>query len=462
MALGRMCVKVGKRGSASPHSEYIARLGKYSERRDRGEVLAASEHGNMPSWAQHDPLIFWQASDEYERKNGSAYREFELALPRELSAENWVELVRAWVEQELGSRHPFQWAIHVSTARDGKAQPHCHLMFSERVRDGIERDPADYFRRYNSKNPSKGGCRKEFGKVDPSLKGAERRKARADELKAMRQRWQDLMNEHLARAGEAARIDMRSYAEQGVDRMPEPKLPARWRSDSETVEIVQELRAAQNAEAEARAAADAVLADIKSGVLAVESVLTAGEEAAQYQDEMDFMSDDQLLAVISLAPAGSDQAKLAHALLAKHDQVQRLASKVKALQEQEQRALARLEQAQAHWNPITRPAKVEQAQGVLAGVREALGKAVKALDQLRRKLWPSALKSARRLQIRSYAAQLNLYERGQQAQRHREAQAEALAAAQADRVARTATRMAQKIERRGDSQGEDDKPERHR
>ena len=177
---------------------------------------------------------------------------------------------------------------------------------------------------------------------------------------------------------------------------------------------------------------------------------------------MDFMSDDQLLAVISLAPAGSDQAKLAHALLAKHDQVQRLASKVKALQEQEQRALARLEQAQAHWNPITRPAKVEQAQGVLAGVREALGKAVKALDQLRRKLWPSALKSARRLQIRSYAAQLNLYERGQQAQRHREAQAEALAAAQADRVARTATRMAQKIERRGDSQGEDDKPERHR
>lgn len=462
MALGRMCVKAGKRGSAGPHAAYIARAGKYAERLEKGEVLAATEHGNMPAWAQHDPLIFWQKSDEHERANGSSYREFELTLPRELDPQNWVELVRDWVSQELGERHAYQWAIHVSTARDGKAQPHCHLMFSERIRDGIERDPAEYFRRYNSKNPERGGCRKEFGNVDPGLKGKERKEARAAALKEMRRRWQDLVNEHLARAGESAKIDMRSYADQGIDRMPEPKLPARWRSEPEAVAIVQELRAAQDAEAEARAAADAVLADIRVGVISVEAKLTAAQEAAQHKDEMDFMSDDQLLAVISLAPQGSDQAKLARALLERHDQVQRLAAQVKALREREQRAQARLKQAQQHWNPITRPAKVEQAQGALDGVRTALAKAMKALDQLRRKLWPAALKSARRLQIRSYAAQLSLYDRQQLMQRHREAQAQAQASRQAAQVAKTAQRMAAQIERRGDSQGEDDKPERQR
>ena len=105
---------------------------------------------------------------------------------------------------------------------------------------------------------------------------------------------------------------------------------------------------------------------------------------------------------------------------------------------------------------------MEQAQGALDGVRTALAKAMKALDQLRRKLWPAALKSARRLQIRSYAAQLSLYDRQQLMQRHREAQAQAQASRQAAQVAKTAQRMAAQIERRGDSQGEDDKPERQR
>ena len=45
-------------------------------------------------------------------------------------------------------------------AMDGKEQPHCHLMFSERLLDGIERDPDQFFKRFNSKDPSKGGAKK--------------------------------------------------------------------------------------------------------------------------------------------------------------------------------------------------------------------------------------------------------------------------------------------------------------
>ena len=41
----------------------------------------------MPAWAQSNPQAFWQAADAYERKNGTTYREMEIALPRELDAD---------------------------------------------------------------------------------------------------------------------------------------------------------------------------------------------------------------------------------------------------------------------------------------------------------------------------------------------------------------------------------------
>ena len=37
---------------------------------------------------------------------------------------------------------------------------HAHLIFSERTNDGIERSAAQWFKRYNAKEPEKGGARK--------------------------------------------------------------------------------------------------------------------------------------------------------------------------------------------------------------------------------------------------------------------------------------------------------------
>ena len=139
MATAHLSVKVGKAGKGTPHAEYIAREGKYAQRLEQGEQLEATESGNMPKWAQDNPLVFWQAADLYERKNGYVYREHEIALPRELNAEQRAELVREWVGQELGDRHAYTWAIHNKTALDGGEQPHVHLMYSERTNDGIER-----------------------------------------------------------------------------------------------------------------------------------------------------------------------------------------------------------------------------------------------------------------------------------------------------------------------------------
>ncbi len=248
MAIARLSMKVGKAGKAGPHAAYIAREGQYAGRLERGERLAATEAGNMPAWAQAEPGQFWQAADAHERANGTTYREMEIALPRELSTGQQIELVRDWVKQELGDKHAYQWAIHVPTAADGGEQPHVHLMFSERQRDGIERDPEQYFKRYNAKAPEKGGARKGYG---PEAGKTKTRAERAKELKELRGRWADAANRHLARAGSAERIDMRSLAEQGRAEQPEPKqLPSQWRGAGRGNVI--EFRAAKRAAAEAQ------------------------------------------------------------------------------------------------------------------------------------------------------------------------------------------------------------------
>ena len=63
-------IKGGCRGSTTHESqnrwrrksgtscEYIAREGEYSKRLEKGEKLEHTEYGNMPKWAEHNPLNF--------------------------------------------------------------------------------------------------------------------------------------------------------------------------------------------------------------------------------------------------------------------------------------------------------------------------------------------------------------------------------------------------------------------
>lgn len=271
MALARLSMKVGKAGSAGPHAAYIAREGKYAVRLERGEKLEATEAGNMPAWARSAPQTFWTAADAHERKNGTVYREMEIALPRELPPAQRVELVRAFVQQEIGGTHAYQWAIHVPKAVDGEAQPHVHLMFSERRLDGIERDPEQYFKRYNAKQPERGGARKGYGPhAGQTLSAAER----AADLKALRARWEAMCNAHLERAGQAERIDMRSYAARGIERAPERKqLPSEWRGQGRANVVA--FRAAQAEQVQAEAALKQVVPDARATILELASAREA-------------------------------------------------------------------------------------------------------------------------------------------------------------------------------------------
>ena len=292
MAIARLSMKVGKAGKAGPHAAYIAREGEYAHRREKGEALEACEAGNLPPWAQANPLEFWRAADAHERANGTTYREMEIALPRELSAAQRIELVRAFVTEELGERHAYLWAIHNPQAADGGEQPHAHLMFSERQRDSIERDPEQYFKRYNAKNPERGGARKGYGPHAGQTLTAAERKA---DLVALRHRWETLCNAHLERAGLAERIDMRSHAERQTGQVPERKqLPSAWRGEGR-VQVI-EFRVARAEVAQAAAELRRAVPDAGAEIIHLEA---ERQRRQQRESERARRSNESALAALT-------------------------------------------------------------------------------------------------------------------------------------------------------------------
>jgi hypothetical protein len=201
-----------KEDRAKAHAEYLTREGKHERRRDE---LERTWSGNMPAWAK-SPGEFWEAADTYERANGRVYSEVVIALPRELSKEVREEVVREFIDKEIGERFTYTVAIHNPRAMDGGEQPHAHVMFSIRERDGIERPKELYFKRANPENPERGGAKKsrEWSKD-------ERNNDRVNEIRAS---WEVIANKALEKEGHEARIDRRTLQEQGIEREPEPKM----------------------------------------------------------------------------------------------------------------------------------------------------------------------------------------------------------------------------------------------
>jgi hypothetical protein len=61
----------------------------------------------MPKWAEHNPIPFLETADLYECKNSSTYREYEIALSKEMTAEQCLELVEEFIQSEIGSKYPY-------------------------------------------------------------------------------------------------------------------------------------------------------------------------------------------------------------------------------------------------------------------------------------------------------------------------------------------------------------------
>jgi hypothetical protein len=82
-------------------------------------------------------------------------------------------------------------------------------MINERINDGFNRKPGEWFRRANVKFPDRGGAPK-----------AEELRSR-QWLRNIRKKWADRANEVLKLNGHQASMDHRTLAAQGIDREPQ-------------------------------------------------------------------------------------------------------------------------------------------------------------------------------------------------------------------------------------------------
>lgn len=187
------------------------------------EIFAPED---APDWAE-DRAALWNAVEASEtRKNSMVAREWEVALPHELDADQRCELVASF-SRDLVDRYGIvaDVAIHAPHRDGDQRNHHAHILTTTRTMtpEGLDAKTRE-------------------------LHG----KSGSEEIKSMREHWAELSNAALERAGQSERIDHRSLsaqreeAERGVedasdrgddeeaerqrecvehlDRFPEPKL----------------------------------------------------------------------------------------------------------------------------------------------------------------------------------------------------------------------------------------------
>ena len=174
-----------------------ARTGKLHDyRRKQGVVSAVLLVPEVaPKWA-HDRSQVWNAAEMAEtRKNATVAREFEIALPAELNDVQRQQLAHEFA-QELVNQHGCiaDVAIHQPSGGGDQRNHHAHILLSTR-RLGPE------------------GFTDKTRELDDYSSGPKW-------VHKWRERYAQLQNLCLQQAGSEARVDHRSYQNQGVDALP--------------------------------------------------------------------------------------------------------------------------------------------------------------------------------------------------------------------------------------------------
>ncbi len=142
---------------------------------------------NAPEWASNRNQL-WNAAELSEtRKNSTVAREFEVAIPAELNKEQRLELVREFAG-ELVKRHGMavDVAIHEPGKEGDDRNHHAHILCSTR-------------------RLTPEGFKDKTRELDDLKSG---------EVKHWRERWANVSNQHLEKAGSQERIDHRSLEAQ--------------------------------------------------------------------------------------------------------------------------------------------------------------------------------------------------------------------------------------------------------
>lgn len=195
--------KVKNAPTAKSRFHYITRTLHFKKYKEHtSEQIEFVRSGNMPNFAEGKPAEFWDAAEVYERSNGRTCSSLVVALPKELTMAQRIELAEAFIAEFADSyRYPFTCAIHNHAgALAGQEQPHLHFMYSERHVDGIERTAEQFFKRYNAQDPQKGGAQKLTADVLGMGKA---------QLQLYRKKTEELINDSLERYAPTKMVEIR-------------------------------------------------------------------------------------------------------------------------------------------------------------------------------------------------------------------------------------------------------------
>lgn len=187
MGIYNLRMSSAKNRSVIEKFSYIVREGKYSHSvNEKYEDFLYAEHINLPKFARDSAMRFWKHVESYERINANLFREIEFSIPHELNDEERIEVATEFAKKVFKDEYVYSLAIHNKKSSSNKEidNVHCHIIFSERKLDGIERNRVQFFRNYNSRNPVSGGCKK----VDWSRKA---------KLYEVREEWERTANSYL-------------------------------------------------------------------------------------------------------------------------------------------------------------------------------------------------------------------------------------------------------------------------
>jgi ATP-dependent exoDNAse (exonuclease V) alpha subunit len=192
------------------------------------EILAPP---HSPKWV-FDRQTLWNMVERAEKRvDAQLAREVEITLPRELSKDQQVELVRAFVREQFVSKGMVaDIGIHRPDATDGREQPHAHVLLTLRRLDSST--PSGFAalkeRDWNERDDVAkvvAEARKRFNDTQaPHHKKALEMAESLRNVNIWRRQWAGYANRSLEAVGSAARIDHRTLEAQGIMRPPQPSL----------------------------------------------------------------------------------------------------------------------------------------------------------------------------------------------------------------------------------------------
>lgn len=164
-----------------------------------------------------DREILWNSVHSIEKnKNAQLWREFEVALPKELNRDEQIDTVRSFVKGLNEQGMCVDWSLHDK----GDGNPHAHIMATMR---SITED-GKWAPKSRKVYDLDGNGQRIFQKVDKSGKKQYKNHKedyndwnRKERVEEWRSAWADCCN---ARLSERDRIDHRSYERQGIDQIP--------------------------------------------------------------------------------------------------------------------------------------------------------------------------------------------------------------------------------------------------